>query len=168
MEQFEIQTQASSSKRPYPAGAEPVNPYSAAKRPATSGATFAEASLSAPHPPSTENGAASINSNNGIGAAGYGTGAPGSVGEGNGADLGLGLGLGGEGASIADDCETKAVGKGVSDPDLKILEVTNDGGPSNMEMLIHLKVLILRIHHNSMFAPLLYVQHSSITNTLEL
>lgn len=38
------------------------------------------------------------------------------------------------------DSESKAISRGGTDPDLQILEVTNDGDPTNMELLVHLKV----------------------------
>lgn len=61
-----------------------------------------------------------------------------SNGSGAGAVLG-GASISGGGAHVGDG-ESKAISKGVNDPDLKILEVTNNGDPGNMELLIHLKV----------------------------
>lgn len=48
----------------------------------------------------------------------------------------------GSGAATAAPVETKSRnhGKAAYGPDMAIMEVTNDGVPENMEMLIHLKV----------------------------
>ena len=42
--------------------------------------------------------------------------------------------------NLPQDSESKAISRGWKDPDLKVMEATNDGDPTNVELLIHLKV----------------------------
>lgn len=104
------QAQASGSKRPCPVGADTAAP--GAKKPAAAvqGVQHGEV----------------------IGAGSLGGTAGHMAGDVNGGSGGV--------AGLEGDGESRVVATAAPDPNLQILEVTNDGTAINMEMLIHLKV----------------------------
>lgn len=127
---------ASGSKRPCPINPETVAPDP--KRPVAGVAVQALAQGAGGMPLAAD---AAISNGSGVAAAagaGAVAGLKGAVVSAAMAEEGAGAGVGAAGG----DSRAVVGGKEGNGSDLQILEVTNDGDPANMEMLIHLKVRV--------------------------